>query len=188
MSSPKITVALLRGGISAEREVSLASGQAVAQALDPKKFTVKEYDPKKDLPKLVKDRQKINLAFLALHGPGGEDGVIQGFLESLKIPYTGSDVYSSAVAMNKLTAKNLYKKNKLPIAPDQICKQPKSPFGYPVVVKIVSGGSSIGVAIVESEGNLKNLSKNIAMKRYFLKNLSKEQKFRSEFWKRKMAG
>ena len=81
----KLTVALLSGGISSEREVSLNSGNQVFEALDKKKYDVLRYDPKADLQRLVADAQKIDVALIILHGPFGEDGTVQGLLDLLEI-------------------------------------------------------------------------------------------------------
>ena len=98
----KLTVALLSGGISSEREVSLNSGKQVYEALDKEKYEVIRYDPKTDINRLVADASKIDVALIILHGLYGEDGTIQGLLELLNIPYQGSGVLGSAVAMNKV--------------------------------------------------------------------------------------
>ena len=81
----KKTIALLSGGISSEREVSIASGQQVFDALDKDKYDVLRYDPKDDLPQLMADAGKIDAALIILHGPYGEDGTVQGMLELLDI-------------------------------------------------------------------------------------------------------
>ena len=167
----KLTVALLAGGISSEREVSLHSGDQVYEALDKSKYEVKRYDPKTDLALLVKDASKIDIALIILHGPYGEDGTVQGLLELLNIPYQGSGVLGSALAMNKEVTKQLYEKSDLPVPPyiiydrsehvdaDACVKQ----IGLPLVVKPVEGGSSVGMSIVNSTAELQNaLDKAIA--------------------------
>ena len=82
----KLTLALLSGGISSEREVSLNSGKQVYEALDKEKYDIIQYDPKTDLPQLVADAAKIDVALVILHGPYGEDGTVQGLLDWLGIP------------------------------------------------------------------------------------------------------
>ena len=167
----KLTVALLAGGISSEREVSLHSGEQVYEALDKSKYEVKRYDPKTDLALLVNDASKIDIALIILHGPYGEDGTVQGLLELLNIPYQGSGVLGSALAMNKAVTKQLYEKSDLPVPPyiiydrsehvdaDACVKQ----IGLPLVVKPVEGGSSVGMSIVNSTAELQNaLDKAIA--------------------------
>ena len=93
----KLTVALLSGGRSAEREVSLKSGEQVYNALDKEKYRVVRYDPRDDLARLVTDARSIDVALIILHGRYGEDGTIQGLLELLEIPYHGSGVLGSAL-------------------------------------------------------------------------------------------
>jgi D-alanine-D-alanine ligase len=154
----KLTVALLSGGISSEREVSLNSGNQVYEALDKEKYDVRRYDPKTDLARLVAEARKIDVALIILHGPYGEDGTVQGMLDLLGVPYQGSGVMGSAVAMNKLVSKQLYEKAGLPI-PAYVAVKPKDPvkpddvitrMGLPVVIKPVQGGSSVGMSIVRS--------------------------------------
>ena len=115
----KLTIALLSGGVSSEREVSLNSGRQVYEALDKDKYDIQRYDPKTDLPRLVADAARIDAALIILHGAFGEDGTVQGLLDLLGIPYQGSGVLGSAVAMNKLVAKRLYQQAGLPV-PDFI--------------------------------------------------------------------
>ncbi len=158
----KLTVALLSGGISSEREVSLNSGNQVFEALDKKKYDVLRYDPKTDLQRLVADAQKINVAMIILHGPFGEDGTVQGLLDLLGIPYQGSGVLGSAVAMNKLMSKQLYQQVGLPVPSYLSLKRSDTidpagiaaRLGLPVVIKPVQGGSSVGMSIVRSESDL----------------------------------
>ncbi|KPJ74262.1 MAG: D-alanine--D-alanine ligase [Deltaproteobacteria bacterium SG8_13] len=152
----KLTVALLSGGISSEREVSLNSGKQVHEALDKDKYTVVEYDPKTDLPRLVADAEKIDVALVILHGPYGEDGTVQGLLDLLGIPYQGAGVLGSAVAMNKLVSKQLYHQAGLPVPPYVVLQRGdvvrpddlSNRLGLPLVVKPVEGGSSVGMSIV----------------------------------------
>lgn len=158
----KLTLALLSGGISSERDVSIASGNQVYEALDREKYSVMRYDPKTDLPQLVKDASKIDVALIILHGPYGEDGTVQGLLDLLGIPYQGSGVLGSAIGMNKLVSKQLYEKAGLPVAPYITFKQSDTidykdcieRLGLPMVVKPVTSGSSIGLSIVKSEDSL----------------------------------
>ncbi len=160
----KLTVALLSGGISSEREVSLQSGDQVYEALDKDKYTIWRYDPKTDLARLVSDASGIDVALIILHGPYGEDGTVQGLLDLLGIPYQGSGVLGSALAMNKAVTKKLYEKSGLPVPPYVIydrndtvdgdaCVQQ---IGLPLVVKPVAGGSSVGMSIVKSAGDLQD--------------------------------
>ncbi len=158
----KMTIALLMGGISSEREVSLNSGNQVYEALDKNKYDVVKYDPKHDLPRLVADAPKIDAALVILHGPYGEDGTVQGFLELLNIPYQGSGVLGSSAAMNKLAAKNLYQQAGLLVPPYLVLNgsdgisadECEARLGFPVVVKPVEGGSSIGMSVVRNGSDL----------------------------------
>lgn len=158
----KLRVALLSGGKSAEREVSLKSGEQVFQTLDKERYEILRYDPRDDLPKLAGDAAMIDVALIILHGRLGEDGTIQGLLESLGIPYQGSGVLGSALAMNKLISKQLYVQAGIPVAPHLILdrRNPASlgavaeQLGFPVVVKPEHEGSSIGLSIVRSEQEL----------------------------------
>ncbi|QTA82698.1 D-alanine--D-alanine ligase [Desulfonema limicola] len=159
----KLKIAVLSGGISSEREVSLNSGAQVINALDKDKYNVVCYDPKTDLKKLIEDADKIDAALIILHGPYGEDGTVQGLLDLLDIPYQGTGVLGSAIAMNKLVSKQLYEKAglKVPrymvVKPDNIkdLDQCIKTLGLPLVIKPVNGGSSIGMSIVRSESMLK---------------------------------
>ena len=158
----KKTIALLAGGISSEREVSLKSGEQVYQALDKTKYDVRRYDPQTDLPKLVADAGEIDAALIILHGPYGEDGTVQGMLELLDIPYQGAGVLGSALAMNKLATKQMYEKWGLPVPPYEVVTrtasadpaQLVSKLGLPMVIKPANAGSSIGMSIVRSETEL----------------------------------
>lgn len=159
----KLTIALLAGGTSSEREVSLNSGRQVYEALDKSRYDVLRYDPKTDLARLVAEAGRIDAALIILHGANGEDGTVQGLLDLLNIPYQGSGVLGSAVAMNKLAAKRLYEHAGLPI-PDYAVVGRGTPvdpealagrLGLPLVVKPVVGGSSVGIGIARSLAELK---------------------------------
>jgi D-alanine-D-alanine ligase len=148
MNKEKVTV--LMGGISAERDVSLDSGKACAKALSEIGFDVTSLDAKDDfIEKLIKN--KPDKVFNALHGRFGEDGSIQGLLEHLKIPYTHSGILSSAIAMDKLTSKKIFKEAKISSPEYQVIKTVEdfqsSKIGYPCVVKPNNEGSSVGVYI-----------------------------------------
>lgn len=159
----KLTIALLAGGRSSEREVSIASGNQVYEALDHGKYNVIRYDPKTDLHQLVMDAPKIDAALIILHGPFGEDGTVQGLLDLLDIPYQGSGVLGSALGMNKLASKHLYEKSGLMIPP-YIVLGPNDALdedacirklGLPLVIKPVGSGSSVGISVVKSKDSLK---------------------------------
>ena len=154
----KMTIALLSGGVSSEREVSLNSGDQVYDALDQEKYNIVRYDPKTDLARLVEDAPGIDAALIILHGPYGEDGTVQGLLELLNIPYQGSGVLGSSLAMNKLASKYLYEKADLPIPPYIALQKGDAlepaawgkQLGLPLVIKPNEAGSSVGMTIVKS--------------------------------------
>jgi len=155
----KMKLALIYGGVSSEREVSLNSGEQVYAALDKTKYEIIHYDPKIDLPRLVADAADIDAALIILHGPYGEDGTVQGLLELLKIPYQGAGVLGSALAMNKLASKRMFQQAGLPIPQYETIRRREKPdvdkyirkLGLPLVVKPVEGGSSVGMSIVKSK-------------------------------------
>ncbi|MFO7706754.1 MAG: D-alanine--D-alanine ligase [Desulfobacterales bacterium] len=158
----KLTIALLAGGVSSEREVSLNSGRQVYEALDKNRYDVLRYDPKTDLARLVTEAGRIDAALIILHGANGEDGTVQGLLDLLNVPYQGSGVLGSAVAMNKLAAKRLYAQAGLPIPAYAVVGRGEAidpeavagRLGMPLVVKPVVGGSSVGIGIVRSPADL----------------------------------
>jgi D-alanine-D-alanine ligase len=151
----RIRIAVLAGGWSGEREISLKSGKAVYDALDREKYRVRRYDPRDDLTRLIEDSSDIDLALILLHGKFGEDGRIQGMLDVLQIPFMGSGVLASAMALNKRVAKDVYRKAGLPVAEDLVLYRGErfsvdlvmERLGAPVVIKPVSEGSSLGIAI-----------------------------------------
>ena len=153
-------VAVLLGGRSAEREVSLKSGSMVLAALRKKGVDAHPFDPKeKDIEALVKER--FARVFIALHGRFGEDGTMQGILEWLGIPYTGSGVLASALAMDKVRTKRLWAAERLPTAPYTVLDE-KTNFGavakklgMPLFVKPASEGSSVGMTKVRAAKGLK---------------------------------
>lgn len=162
MNERRLKVALVAGGHSGEREVSLMGAAGVEKSLDPEKYDVTRYDPLTDLAKIAANKDNIDFAFLLLHGRWGEDGTIQGFFDLLDIPYQGAGVLGSAVAMDKNLAKKLYRFNNLPVAawqiidshgadtPDEIA----AALGLPLVVKPVSEGSSLGMTIAHNIAEL----------------------------------
>jgi D-alanine-D-alanine ligase len=157
MKSRKIGVLL--GGLSAEREISLKSGAAVHQALVALGYTAVAIDVGRDICDVLK-REGIEAAFIALHGRYGEDGCIQGLLELLQIPYTGSGVLASALAMHKLFSKQAFIASGILTAPFRCFRRNEPviladlPFGLPLVVKPVQEGSSVGVSIVKKEHHM----------------------------------
>lgn len=158
----KLRIALIAGGRSGEREVSLRSGDAVYEALDRRKYDVSRYDPRDDLIGLIRDREKIDLAFVLLHGRFGEDGCIQGFLQLLDIPFVGSGVLASAMAIHKKMSKDLYRLAGLRVAEDAMLTRGEvfsaegivASLGNTLVVKPVSEGSSLGMSICRSPEEL----------------------------------
>jgi D-alanine-D-alanine ligase len=197
----RLRVAVLMGGPSAERNVSLSSGLQVLQAIDPRRYEALPYEiteegkflPRPDLLRLaapgsappvgevpsarpttalarIEDAMgdgSVDLAFIALHGPYGEDGTVQGLLGMLGIPYTGSGVLASALAMDKLRSRQVGLANGLPFprflameggdwpgSREDIVQRVKDDFGFPCVVKPNALGSSIGVSIVRAEEDL----------------------------------
>lgn len=158
----KRVIALLSGGISSEREVSLNSGNQVFEALDKAKYEIRRFDPKTDLARLVAEAPEIDFALIILHGPFGEDGTVQGMLDLLGIPYQGAGVLGSSVAMNKLTAKRLYERAGIPVPPYLVADAHHTVsvdlvlehIGLPVVVKPAQSGSSIGLTIVREPDQL----------------------------------
>jgi len=157
-----INLALLAGGTSGEHEISQASGDGAQKALEEAGFKVTRLDPaKKDDLKQLLDNP-FDVAFLCLHGKGGEDGTIQGMLDLIGIPYTGSGVLASATAMNKGRAKVMYENAGIRIIPgvnlnvnDEVdIEYVKSVVGIPCVVKPATEGSSLGLRIVKEEDEL----------------------------------
>jgi D-alanine-D-alanine ligase len=149
-------IAVLMGGRSAEREVSLVSGRECAAALRQEGFEVVEIDAGADLARALAEARP-DVAFNALHGRWGEDGCVQGILEWLGIPYTHSGVLASALAMDKNRAKQIFAAAGLPVAQGMIvCREhvrAAHPMAPPYVVKPNNEGSSVGVYIVPEGAN-----------------------------------
>ena len=148
-------IGVLMGGLSPEREVSLASGNAVLEALERKGLNGIGIDVSNNVAFSL-EKNKIDIAFIVLHGIYGEDGSIQGLLEYAKIPYTGSGVLASALAYDKVKSKEIFKFNKISTADYQVfCREERGKqeriLDFPVVVKPSNQGSSIGVSIVREE-------------------------------------
>jgi D-alanine-D-alanine ligase len=155
----KKKIGVLCGGLSAERDVSLKSGAAVHKALVAQGYNAVAIDVGRDLADVLK-REGVETAFIALHGRYGEDGCVQGLLELMQIPYTGSGVLASALAMHKLYSKQAFAASGILTAPFRCYKQGESvrtsdlPFPLPLVVKPVQEGSSVGISIVKEESQL----------------------------------
>jgi D-alanine-D-alanine ligase len=192
--SDRKRVAVLMGGRSAEREVSLNTGRQVLNALDPAKYIVYALDTasgQRSLPDIIGTDREIermrigdsdvttlaqlaqiavaerpDVVFIALHGPGGEDGTVQGFLEMLGIPYTGSGILASALAMDKVRCKALLSTENIIMPADLVferrdvartrrgVREIAEKLGYPVVVKPSKQGSSFGTTIVQDEAGM----------------------------------
>ncbi|BET29297.1 MULTISPECIES: D-alanine--D-alanine ligase [Wolbachia] len=158
------TIAILSGGFSCEREISLMSGKAVKKALDSLSYNAIEIDVDSNIAEKLR---KINsgLAFIALHGPYGEDGCIQGLLEILGIKYTHSGVMASAVAMNKVMSKHIFRSLSIDtpkgyvISREDLLKN-NIKIDYPYVLKPINEGSSIGVYIIFSHEDYLELKDN----------------------------
>lgn len=150
-------IGVLMGGRSAERAVSLRTGQAVHAALLRRGYQAVAIDADASVVQQLQ-AQEVRIAFLALHGPGGEDGTIQGLLETIGVPYTGSGVRASAIAMHKATAKALLRFHGIPVPPGEVVRAvhqnkgrlSRLPRGlnWPVIVKPAAQGSTVGVTIV----------------------------------------
>ena len=159
-----LRVALIAGGTSSEREVSLKGARAVEKALEELGHKVEFFDPATDLLRLAQRAGEFDVAFLVLHGKGGEDGTIQGFLELLGLPYQGAGVLGSALAMHKGLSKKLYQSAGLPVPRGEtfhkVYSSAKAMFeyakvlGFPLVVKPATHGSSVGMSIVENQKEL----------------------------------
>ncbi len=173
MKNKRVLVVL--GGTSGERAVSLDSGRACINALKKKGYKVSTFDPKKKPLNLI-DKNKTDIIFNALHGKNGEDGVAQSYFEYLRIPYTHSGINSSYNAMNKIISKEIFRKNKI-ITPlyfvlkkkiynkinlNKILK--KKRMSFPIVIKPVNEGSSIGVRICKNISELNKASKSLFKK------------------------
>lgn len=150
-------VAVLLGGKSAEREVSLDSGKAVLEALVRSGVNAEGFDPQE---RSVTELVNYDRAFIVLHGRGGEDGQIQGTLEWLNIPYTGTGVQGSAIGMDKVKTKQIWQGSDLPTAPYRIVTQDTNvadiveALGLPLIIKPVHEGSSVGMSKVEKAEDL----------------------------------
>jgi D-alanine-D-alanine ligase len=152
-------IGVLMGGLSAEREVSMKSGAAVQRALLTRGYNAVAIDMDRNLA-LSLAREQVDIVFNCLHGRYGEDGAVQGTLEVMGIPYTGSGVLPSALAMNKIFSKQLFQSNGLMAAPYLALQRGGKlesatlEFPLPVVVKPSQEGSSVGVSIVRSDAEL----------------------------------
>lgn len=148
-------IGVLLGGLSSEREVSIASGTAILKALHEKGYHAVAVDVGRDVAEKIHE-QGIEAAFIALHGKFGEDGAIQGMLEVMGIPYTGSGILASALGMNKTVSKQVFRSQGLLVGPYEVIYAGSadkahsivSQLRYPVVIKPHAEGSSVGVSLV----------------------------------------
>lgn len=161
----KMKLAVILGGTSTEREISLKSGEAIYNSLIRNGYDVEKIDPLID--DIYKKLKEINPSsvFIALHGLGGEDGSIQGFLEQLNIPYTGSRVLASSLCMNKIYTQTIMKAHDIPVPEfftikknhynekqiNEIVRKIQDTFGFPVLVKAPSQGSTLGIYFINKE-------------------------------------
>lgn len=177
--SERTRVAVIMGGVSGEHDVSLKSGRGVLANLDPAKYeglgvvigrdgewSVGDAEPRSMLAALQELVPRTDVAFLALHGPNGEDGSMQGLFHLLGLPYTGSDYYASSLAMNKPRAKDVYRAGGLTVAPHEMVYGEDRPrlkslaaellasLGTPVVAKTTKLGSSVGIGIARDAATL----------------------------------
>jgi D-alanine-D-alanine ligase len=167
-SKKSLKIGVIAGGISAEREVSLSTGKGIYESLLGSGYNTRFIDFKNNPADIS---GSIDIAFIALHGKYGEDGTVQGLLELLKIPYTGSGVLASAIAMDKIFSKKIFCNENI-LTPDykeisseslsnigEVKSDVFNKIGYPVIVKPNRGGSTIGVTIVDKEENLQDAVK-----------------------------
>ncbi|PKR54944.1 D-alanine--D-alanine ligase [Thalassospira marina] len=155
-------VAVIYGGWSAERDVSLSSGREVSKALREKGYRVSEIDATRDLARQITDLSpRPDVIFNALHGRWGEDGTVQGLLEILDIPYTHSGVRASAIAMDKISAKAMFHEKGLPCAKHIYVTRDDIENGIalppPYVLKPNNEGSSVGVEIILNDEEQQNM-------------------------------
>lgn len=161
----EITIGVICGGISSEREISLKTGEGIYNALINNGYNAKYIDFKGDNISVFNE---IDIAFLALHGKYGEDGSVQGILELFKIPYTGSGILASSLAIDKIFSKKIFVFENIPTPEyielssisnldiNKIKNEIKKAIGYPLVVKPSREGSTIGITIVENENELES--------------------------------
>lgn len=150
-------IAVLMGGLSAEREVSLRTGQAISQALREAGYRVTDIDADRSLPARLEE-SRIEVAFIALHGRFGEDGTVQGLLEMMGIPYTGSGVLASSLAMDKVATKKMLQYHGVNTPAFAVFRPGSQVQGslppFPVVVKPAREGSTIGISIAREQAEL----------------------------------
>lgn len=153
----KKKIAIIYKGLSFEKKISIKTAQAVAKVLKKQSYDYVLVEADSKLQYNLQ-KEKPDVAFLAVHGIYGEDGIVQSICESLSLPYTGSGILASCLCMDKVYFKKVLQKNKIAIPPFQVLDKenlnPKVPFQYPVVVKASHGGSSLGTYIVKNKKDL----------------------------------
>ncbi|MBN2497852.1 MAG: D-alanine--D-alanine ligase [Deltaproteobacteria bacterium] len=155
-------IGMLMGGFNAEHEVSLNTGRALGDALRKRGYEVSDIIVDEKLPAALVEK-RIEVAFVALHGRWGEDGCVQGLLEAMRIPYTGSSVLASALSMDKVVAKKVFRFHGLRVVEDLVVQADRArgleagdlPFSLPAVVKPSREGSSVGTSIVRQADQLR---------------------------------
>jgi D-alanine-D-alanine ligase len=164
----KKKIGVLMGGTSPEREISKKTGAAILTALQKKGYTAISIDADSSLINSLQ-KEAIEIAFIALHGSPGEDGTIQSLLKILNIPYTGSDILSSAISMNKAVSKKIFIYHRLPTPEFQSfirneaesgCLQDRITISLPLVIKPSNGGSTIGISIAREKDQIESCIKN----------------------------
>lgn len=155
-------IGVLMGGFSREREISLKTGEAITKALNDRGYDPYPIDVDRDLAKVIYENN-ISTAFVALHGRLGEDGTVQGMMEMMRIPYTGSGVLASAIAMDKIVSKKVFHFHQIPFPFFEALKRGDSSISevtekisipFPVVIKPACEGSTLGVSIVKDKSSL----------------------------------
>lgn len=155
-------IGVLMGGVSSERKISILSGKEILNNIDKSKYEVLPIviNSKEEIIEKVKE---VDFVFIALHGTFGEDGIVQGVLESISMPYSGCNVLTSALCMNKNQTKRILKSEDITVAPgiivndiNQLPMKAIEGLGYPMVVKPNNGGSSIGTFLVNNKKELKD--------------------------------
>ena len=192
----KKLVIVLLGGISGERRISFLTGKACSNALKKKGYKVLNLDAKNDFVSKLK-KLKPSKIFNALHGKYGEDGYVQSILEYLKIPYTHSGVASSSLAMDKELSRIVFKQKKILVPKSIVLQRNKkitflrkkitNKIKFPIVIKPINEGSSLGVYICK---NINPLKKNMNYYQrftigFYLKNIFQEEKFKLPLWETK---
>ena len=160
------------GGISGEREISILTGNAVLEACNKIGYDTTQIILGENINGIIEELQSMDKIFISLHGGIGENGVLQGFFDDLKIPYTGSGVLASSLAMNKILAKKIFTESGINVAKDQLADIndviEKDPMSRPYVLKPIDGGSSIDIEIIDKNFDTKILTAKKNKTNYFV--------------------